>query len=583
VPVAAVTGHAERSISPRLAEVLALLPPGVALTEDQQAVVETGMLETGGVACLPTGAGKTFMAKLAVLLALRRGRRAVFLAPLRAIVRELAGVWAAELAGVPRALETGEVGVDAGSESPSPAVARVILSTPEKMAMLVRQWSRNLDWIAEISLVVVDEVHTLDTGRRGATLEGLVMLLRAVNPFVRVLGLSGTLGNPHELAAWLGGPAYVSARRPVPLQWEIACFSKAEQKESLTLDAVARVKAEGGQAIVFTQSRVRAERLAQRLQVRGIAAMPHHAGLSRGARERAEDAFRAGMVTALCATPTLAMGCNFPARLVVMVDLRRMDGAQWVALLVRDVWQQAGRAGRPGLDPVGQVLLLSPKWDQVDARRYIAGRFEAVTSTLAKSDAYLAERVMAVVGSRVALRDAHVQRVLARSLLGCTLAPHVMADRVDHSLGAMVRSGMLERDDDGPLRATRLGRIATRYLLTPATVTAWRQVEQQLHSASGSFAVEVGVRSTRYPRRVGGTGTCRMPTAAANDPLVGHPARQVDFCLEETIWGGRRQGRQQRAQDRMHWLATSGGYVLRSLRRSKRVQAEVHQSCRMTH
>lgn len=447
------------------------------LTPDQQAIADAGLLEQGGVLAIPTGAGKTYLARLAIHLTLRQGLKAVMLAPTRALIRELAAAWPAEFPGRRLGHYTGEVGTDEAGENPSPSEADVLLTTPERLDLYVRALDANLPWLADLGLLVVDEAHTLAGGRRGAVLEGLITRLRAINPYLRVLGLSATLGNPHELAAWLGSRAYVSSTRPVPLHWQIRTFSKPQEKQALVLEEAASTVAAGGMVLVFVQSRPRAESLALALRDAGLPALPHHAGLSRAARDKAEALYRSGAVRVLVATPTLAMGVNLGGtRKVIVHDLQRMERGDWKDLPVSEVWQLAGRAGRPGLDDRGEVVLLAPRWNQKAARRYMEGRFEPVVSPLG-DEALLAEQVLAAVGSRLALRAEQVLRVLAGTFLARGLAPEVLGRRVGGAIDRMAAAGMLERDEEGWLKATRLGRIACRYLLTPATVLAWRRLE----------------------------------------------------------------------------------------------------------
>ena len=65
--------------------------------------------------------------------------------------------------------------------------------------------------------VVVDEIHLLNDPGRGPTLEVLITLLRKTLPTLQLIGLSATIGNPEELAAWLEAKLILDAWRPVRL------------------------------------------------------------------------------------------------------------------------------------------------------------------------------------------------------------------------------------------------------------------------------------------------------------------------------------------------------------------------------
>lgn len=154
---------------------------------------------------------------------------------------------------------------------------------------------------------------------------------------------------------------------------------------------------QGGQSLVFVQSRRRAELLSSELREAGIPAGHHHGGLDSTARRRQEGEFREGCLRVLVSTGTLEMGLNLPARQVVLYDLQRFDGRDFVPISVNTVWQRAGRAGRRGLDTQGEVVLLAPTWDRT-ARQHEGGQLEPVLSGLTAGHA-LAEQILTEVAS----------------------------------------------------------------------------------------------------------------------------------------------------------------------------------------
>ncbi len=95
---------------------------------------------------------------------------------------------------------------------------------------------------------------------------------------------------------------------------------------------------------------------------RGIAA--HHAGLLPAFKETVEELFVAGLVKAVFATETLALGINMPARTVVLEKLVKYNGEGHVDLTPGEYTQLTGRAGRRGIDVEGHaVVLWSPGMD----------------------------------------------------------------------------------------------------------------------------------------------------------------------------------------------------------------------------
>ncbi|MCV6974440.1 DEAD/DEAH box helicase [Mycobacterium bourgelatii] len=90
--------------------------------------------------------------------------------------------------------------------------------------------------------------------------------------------------------------------------------------------------------------------------LRGLAA--HHAGMLPVFRHTVEELFSAGLVKAVFATETLALGINMPARTVVLERLVKFNGEQHVPLTPGEYTQLTGRAGRRGIDIEGHAVVL---------------------------------------------------------------------------------------------------------------------------------------------------------------------------------------------------------------------------------
>ncbi len=92
----------------------------------------------------------------------------------------------------------------------------------------------------------------------------------------------------------------------------------------------------------------------------GIAS--HHAGLVPAYREAVEACFCAGVLKVVFATETLSLGINMPARTVAIERFSKFGGAGRATLTSGEYAQLTGRAGRRGLDPEGNaVVLWSPE------------------------------------------------------------------------------------------------------------------------------------------------------------------------------------------------------------------------------
>lgn len=450
----------------------------------QQFIIDAKMLESGFscVLQLPTGAGKTWLARRAIQIVLHNGLRAVYLTPLKALADELYPLWQVEFEPYQVGIFTGDYSRN-GKNFPVPfSSAQVLIMTPERLDACTRAWRSHWHWIPEVDLIVVDEVHLLGEGHRGPRLEGAITRFRRLNPFCRFLCLSATLGNREELADWLNGIEYESTWRPVPLTWRIARYRKADEKPSMLAKEIAHARDAGGRSLVFVQSRRRCESLSGFLEAQGIRSGFHHAGLTHKNRREVEIALRSSEVDALISTGTLEMGLNMPVRQVVLYDTQAFDGSQFAPLPVNTVWQRAGRAGRPGLDNAGEAVLFAPTWDR-SADHYSSGKFERIESTLGHPAA-LSEQIIAEVGSGLCRSELQLERVLSRSLAafqGKNLP-------VQQTLEDMINAEMIrpiipdEGIDSGRthLVATPLGRITTRHLLQPATVLMIRNLLERL-------------------------------------------------------------------------------------------------------
>jgi ATP-dependent RNA helicase HelY len=158
---------------------------------------------------------------------------------------------------------------------------------------------------------------------------------------------------------------------------------------------------------------------------RGIAA--HHAGLVPTFKETVEELFVLGLVKAVFATETLALGINMPARTVVLERLSKFNGETHADLTPGEYTQLTGRAGRRGIDVEGHAVVL---WGpEVDPTR-LAGLASTRTYPLRSSFRPSYNMAVNLVGTMG--RDA------ARSLLESSFA-QFQADRGVAGLARQIR------------------------------------------------------------------------------------------------------------------------------------------------
>ena len=346
----------------------------------QQAV---GALRAGHdvVVHAPTGAGKTYIFEL--LYPALKGQ-AVFTVPTRALANDKFAEWRA--AGWDVGICTGDV-----NERPE---ARVIVATLEtQRGKLLRGRGPRL--------LVIDEYQMLGDPHRGANYELSIAL---ATPATQLLLLSGSVGNPGDVAAWLrrlGRDVELVAHeeRPVPLEETLL------DALPVRLDARAfggywprlvakALLADLGPMLIFTPRRAASEDLARELaatlpvddalvlspEQAALAGEPlarmlrrrvayHHSGLSYGARAGLiEPLAKAGQLRAVVATTGLAAGVNFSMRAVLVTDTRYSVRHFERHLQPEELLQMFGRAGRRGLDEIGYVLVAPGRPRLGDAR-----------------------------------------------------------------------------------------------------------------------------------------------------------------------------------------------------------------------
>ncbi len=257
---------------------------------------------------------------------------------------------------------------------------------------------------------------------------------------------------------------------------------------------------------------------------RGVAA--HHAGLVPAFKETVEELFTAGLVKAVFATETLALGINMPARSVVLDRLRKFNGDTHADITPGEYTQLTGRAGRRGIDIEGHaVVLWSP---QVDPRQ-VAGL--AATRTYPLRSSFRPSYNMAVnlVGQ--------LGRDSARELLETSFA-QFQADRSVVGLARQLRT--LEQTVERETRAAVCDRgdieqyAALRQQLSEAEAAAARSNRAAARAAAEATLESLTIGDViRVPngRRAGLAVVLATPRAGSGDtrPLV----------LTEDRWAGR--------------------------------------------
>lgn len=327
------------------------------------------------VLATPTGSGKSLVAIAGIALALNRGERAVWTAPIKALVAEkffdLVGLLGAERVG----LATGDATINAD--------APVLVCTAEVLA------NRALAHGAEsgVGFACLDEFHYYADRDRGWAWQVPLLELHRT----QFLLASATLGDmtaiSGDLEARSGRPvsAVTSVLRPTPLYHQWRTTSVPDTVAEAVADGLSPVYVvhttqaaaiERAQALVSLTLTTRAQREAiaealrdhrttggfgttlERLVRNGVGV--HHAGMLPRYRRLVERLAAEGLLPVICGTDTLGVGVNIPIRTVLMTALTKFDGTKVRVFTAREFHQLAGRAGRPGFDPDGHVWAQAP-------------------------------------------------------------------------------------------------------------------------------------------------------------------------------------------------------------------------------
>ncbi len=451
---------------------------------------------------IPTASGKTLVAEMAMHHHITQGGKCLYIVPLKALASEKYDEFRGK--GVRVGIATG----DYDRRDDSLGRNDIIVATSEKVDSLLRNSTR---WLEEISLLIVDEVHLIDSADRGPTLEMVIAKMRYRNPSMQVVALSATIGNPQSLAGWLDAELVTSSWRPVDLLQGVFCnntihfhdsthpvtpVSKKYDDLNLCLDTIAT----GGQCLVFVSSRRNAEAFARRAasainsdsagleelaaRLNSLAetemdkvlagcvskgAAFHHAGLRREARGLIEGGFRTGLIKCISSTPTLAAGLNLPARRVIIRDyLRYSTEGGMQPIPVREYHQMAGRAGRPHLDPFGEAVLIARDEGQVEElfEWYIDAPAEEVHSKSA-DPAALYTHILSLIASGFAGTRGELAEFMDRTFyVHENRKARLIQRSVDAALAFLVSSDMLVEVGEH-LGATEFGMIVSRLYIDP--------------------------------------------------------------------------------------------------------------------
>jgi ATP-dependent RNA helicase HelY len=386
----------------------------------------------------PTGSGKTWIAREAILSVMEKGGRAWYASPLKALSNSKWVEFGLHF-------DPENVGIITGDTKENTEAPIIVGTTEILRNQLYDAMHQGID--LNCDLVILDEAHFLGDADRGVVWEEIMIYLPVR---VNLLLLSATIGNGDEIASWLASirkkacAVIREENRPVPLYpmflHPSGCLhpfldgKKAGPAvcEFLKKDkfrhrgshrppdyaGIIRVLERFNllPAIFFLKSRAECDtalscrpgltpmkdneaftddlyelldrfpslsshRQIKALRSAGLAA--HHGGQLPAWKLLVEEMMNRGHLRVIFATSTIAAGVNFPARTIVLFNSDQFNGHDFAPLSATEFRQMTGRAGRRGQDNIGFMLAIAGRFmDLGHIRKMLSAAPEDILSQL---------------------------------------------------------------------------------------------------------------------------------------------------------------------------------------------------------
>ncbi len=348
----------------------------------------------------PTGAGKTLAGFLPALIDITslpkrkpgmrpRGIRTLYISPLKALAVDIE-----RNLGKP----VDEMGLNINIETrtgDTPAHKRqrqklnppdILLTTPEQLALLIASKDA-ATFFSDLRYVVLDELHSLVTSKRGHLLSLGLSRLKALCPGMQTIGLSATVSDPMMLQNWLvpdradKGPAdlvlagegaapnigILHTQERIPWAGHSARYAMGEIYEEIRRHQT---------TLLFVNTRSQAELLFQELwkiNEDSLAIALHHGSLDASQRRRVEQAMADDRLQAVVATSTLDMGLDW-GNVDLVIHVGAPKGASRLA-------QRIGRANHRLDEPSKALLVPANRFEVLECQAAINANYVRAQDT----------------------------------------------------------------------------------------------------------------------------------------------------------------------------------------------------------
>jgi helicase len=488
---------------------------GTTLLPIQRRAIEEQNLLAGRnlVIAAPSSAGKTFVGEIAIIARALEGKRALYVVPLKAMADEKYRLfrrrYGSERLGLEIVASTADL--NEFDVAISQGLFDIAIIVNEKLDSIFVQ---NLAIVEQIGLIVIDEIQMMGDETRGPTLEMLISKILALQTDVQIFGLSASLTGLDNLAEWLRASLVIDPNRPVELRegvlhgskfryrchnsnaeytetWPIGIQSQSESVDDVIIHLLRDSEVIERPVIIFCPTRRKTTELAKRIaqDVPGTRASEaierlrseiteteltqklmttleqgiafHSAELYYEVRELLEDQFRADHISVLCATSTLAMGINTPAKTVIFQEpivWRRSEATKrWNTELLppSSYKNMAGRAGRTKAhDDYGTSMLIAPR--PIQKMKYWQGLVNAqipqIRPQLFEPDTPLEIHILKLIAANICETSEQVEDLLHSTFSGFMASQQSklglgLSERIQEAIEASIKLNLIRTDE----------------------------------------------------------------------------------------------------------------------------------------
>ncbi len=373
----------------------------------------------------PTGTGKTEAALLPIfhlflnLNDKSKGIKILYITPLRALNRDMLQrtlFWGNEL-GISIAVRHGDTSKhERRKQARNPP--DMLITTPETLQILLigrllRNSLKNVKW------VIIDEIHELAGNERGWQLSVALERLNKIAKNFQIIGLSATIGNPEEIAEFMGGAEIINAIARKKMHIAVEYLENIDKVVERAKELIEKHNS----TLFFVNTRDIAEILGAKLKEAKVSIEVHHGSLSKEARIEAEEKFKKGEIKALICTSSLELGIDIGrADFILQYNSPRQ---------VSRIIQRVGRSGHGvGRAAAGRIITSNVEEyieAMVIAKKAMKNEVENIK--IRKNPlSVLANQIIAILNEYISMSEDEIYKIIKRAYPFHSLSKKIFMD-----------------------------------------------------------------------------------------------------------------------------------------------------------